>query len=155
MKFATKEDIEAPIQSVFLMVSDFNGLERAALRRGAEVQRIDGMTANGVGMAWDVSFMMRSKLRNLRITLAEYDPANAMVFQAASAGLNGVMAVDLVAMSRTRTRMALEMELEATTLSARLMLQSLKLARNKLNKRFHLRVADYATELEARYKRNC
>ena len=53
MKLATREDIDAPIEAVFEQLSDFDGFERAALRRGAEVRahrRADRHV--GAGMAW-------------------------------------------------------------------------------------------------------
>jgi len=63
------------------------------------------------------------------------------------------MRVDLVALSRGRTRLSVDLALEPRSISGRLMVQSLKLARNNLTKRFRLRVADYAVDLEDRYKR--
>ena len=64
MKFSTREDIEAPIEGVFDMLCDFEGFERSAMRRGAEVQRVDRLPKPGVGMIWDVVFSMRGKMRN-------------------------------------------------------------------------------------------
>jgi hypothetical protein len=63
------------------------------------------------------------------------------------------MKVELVALSRGRTRLSVELELKPRSISARLLVQSLKLARANLNKKFHLRMADYARELEDRSKR--
>lgn len=152
MKFLTKEDIEAPIAHVFAKVSDFDSFENSARRRGAEINRIDDMENSGVGMCWDVGFMMRGKQRQIAIEVDGYETPNSMNFISRSKGLGGIMMVDLVALSRGRTRLGLTLELKPQTLSARLLVQSLKLARGNLNKRFHLRVADYAKDMEDQYK---
>ena len=49
--------------------------------------------------------------------------------------------------------MRIELDVRAKTLSARLMMQSAKLMRNTLNKRFKTRIAHFATDLEDRHKR--
>lgn len=153
MQFTAKEDVEAPIEFVFEQLSDFQSFERSALRRGAEVQRIDRKTKIGPGMAWEASFSMRGRTRELQLELTEYDPPFGMVFSSRSPNMGGHMSIELVALSRGRTRMSLEIELKPKTLSARLMVQSLKLARSKLSKRFRERVASFAEELEDRYRK--
>ena len=65
-------------------------------------------------------------------------------------GIDGLMAVELVALSPRRTRISVALNLSPTGLTGRLLLQSLKLARGKLNKRFKLRLADYARLTEER-----
>ncbi len=152
MKFSTREDIEAPIDYVFEQLSDFQSFERSALRRGAEVQRLDGDTAAGVGMAWDVSFRLRGKLRELKMELSKYDAPNCLVISSRSSAMGGHMKIDLVALSRGRTRMCVKIELKPKNLSSRLLVQSLKLARGNLTKRYDLRVAGYARDLEDKFK---
>lgn len=152
MKFSTKEDIEAPIAHVFNRVSDIDGFETSARRRGADVERTDDLESLGTGMCWNVGFQMRGKHRQIVIELDELDAPNRLGFTSTSKGLGGVLTVDLVALSRGRTRLGLELELKPQTLSARLLVQSLKLARSNLSKRFHLRVAGYAKEMEDQYK---
>ena len=56
MKFSTKEDIEAPLDHVFARLTDFDGLERSALRRGAEVTRVDTQAKAAGGSIWDATF---------------------------------------------------------------------------------------------------
>ncbi|MEB8387989.1 SRPBCC family protein [Rhodobacteraceae bacterium KMM 6894] len=153
MKFSTREDIEAPIEYVFSQVSDFPGLERSALRRGAEVQRVDDIDGTGPGMIWDTAFELRGKRRKAQIELVEIDPPHTMRFVSRATSIHGEMSVDLVAMSRGRTRLTLEGELTPQTLAARLIMQSLKLAKSSVTKRFEVRVASFASELEDRYAR--
>lgn len=154
MKFSTREDIEAPIDFVFQQVTDFQAFERSALRRGAEVQRVDTKSGLGVGMAWDVAFKLRGKMRELQMELTSLDAPNCMVLSSRSPAMGGDMVLDLVALSKKRTRMSMEIELRPINLSSRLLVQSLKLARNSLTTRYKLRVAGFARELEDRYARH-
>lgn len=153
MKFSTREDIEAPIDFVFGRFTDFNAFERAALRRGADVQRLDRLTSPGAGMAWDASFDLRGRRREVQMEVTEYDPPNAMVLSSRSPTMGGSMVLEFVALSRGRTRVHLGLEMKPKNLSARLLVQSMKLIRGKLRKRFKHRVAGFAQEIENRYKR--
>lgn len=152
MKFSTNEDIEAPIEAVFDMLSDFEHFERAAVRRGAEVQRVDEMTVPGPGMTWDAVFELRGKRRELQLEMVTYDRPNEMVLESTSPGMLGQMSFELIALSRGRTRVKVELEVKPLNLSARLLVQSLKLAKKKLAQRYKLRIAEYAKGMEDRYR---
>lgn len=152
MQFASKEDIEAPIEEVFAMLSEFETFERSAIRRGIEVQRQDDAEAPQVGMRWHARFVLRGKPRELDLELVQYERPNAMRFAAVSQGIDAQMSLDLVPLSQRRTRMAVVLEIKPKTLSARLLVQSLKLAKTNLTKRFKLRVASYAKDLEDRHQ---
>jgi hypothetical protein len=153
MKFSSKEDIEAPIGEVFAMLSDFEAYERSAIRRGIEVQRLNETAPGTPEVAWDAKFILRGKQRNVKLNLADFEPPNAMRFEAISQGLEGTFTLDLLALSPGRTRMAVALDLAPKTLSARLLVQSLKLAKSNLSKRFKGRVADYAKQMEDRHSR--
>lgn len=150
MQLKAREDIEAPLDKVFAALSDLETVERQALRRGIDVQRIRGGGAPTEGMAWRVVFTFRGKEREAEITLTEHTPPERMVFSSISGGLKVVMVMDVVALSRTRTRISVEVEMAPTTLSARLLVQSLKLAKGGMEKRFQGRMHDLARELERR-----
>lgn len=153
MQFSSKEDIEAPIAEVFDMLSEFAAFERSAIRRGVEVERVHDVSPPGVGLAWTAQFVLRGKTRQLDLVLSRYDPPTAMRVDAASPGLNSTMDIELLALSPRRTRMAVKLTLTPSTLSARLFVQSLKLAKGNLNKRFKLKVAGYAKDMEDRRNR--
>ncbi|MEP4197141.1 MAG: SRPBCC family protein [Aliishimia sp.] len=151
MKFSAKEDIDAPIQNVFEMLSDFETFERSAMRRGAEVQRTSDHVEPGVGITWDVAFVMRGRRRQMALQMVEYEAPTRMKIEAISPSLASNFVLELVALSRGRTRIAVELDLKPKNLSARLLVQSLKMAKTTLTKRFKLRVAEYSKDIEERY----
>ena len=147
MKFSAREDIEAPIDHVFARVTDFAGFERQIMRRGADVRRIDAGQPVQAGSSWDVAFSYRGRERRVLATVARLDPPTTIAIDMAASGLDGVTLIDLVALSPQRTRLSVSIELSARTLSARLLLQSLKLAKSNLTSRFKARVADLAKDI--------
>lgn len=151
MKFSSREDIEAPIDHVYKAVTDFGTFERQALRRGADVRRVDGSAAPQQGSAWDVAFSFRGKDRKLRAQLARLDD-QGLQLDTSSSGINGETVIELVPLSPKRTRLAVSIDLRAKSLSARLLLQSLKLAKASLTTRFKKRVAEFASDVEGRYR---
>jgi len=154
MKFSAREDIEAPIDYVFRTLLDFDGFERAAMRRGAEVQRIPGNTPNGVGTGWEVDFEFRGKPRTLKGQLIEMTEPSSMAFKGSLSGLDVELNVELVELSKRRTRLSVDTILTPNSLPARLLLQSLKLASQSLRKRYVKRVAKFAEDMEDRYKKS-
>ncbi|TNF58754.1 MAG: SRPBCC family protein [Rhodobacteraceae bacterium] len=153
MKFSSKEDVEVPIARVFGILSEFEAFERSAIRRGAEIQRLGDHVAPHVGQAWEVTFDLRGKQRRAHVELTVYEAPHTMVFESVAGGMNAVTAVDLVALSPGRTRISVVFEVKPTTLGARLLVQSMKLAKSNLTKRFKLRVAEYARDIEDRHAR--
>ena len=151
MKFSTKEDIGAPINAVFEMLCDFEGFERSAMRRGAEVQRVDNLTAPDVGMMWNAVFEMRGKRRELQIEMVTFDRPNDIIIESTSPGLISQMSFELMALSRSRTRINVELEVKPLTLSARLLVQSMKLSKASLMRKYKLRVGEYAKGMDERY----
>ncbi|TNJ47574.1 SRPBCC family protein [Phaeobacter sp. B1627] len=144
MHFETREDIDSPIETMFAAVTDFETFERSALRRGIEVQRKSGSAEAISELAWDVGFEFRGTKREMQLSVAECDAPTSITLVASGNGMTGEMKVDLLALSPRRTRMTVRIELSPKTLAARLLVQSLKLARNKLNRKFSQRVAEFA-----------
>ncbi len=153
MKFSSKEDVEVPIEQTFEMLNDFEGFERAVLRRGGEVRRKGAIDPPTIGMGWLVGFRYRGRQREVDVTLSDYERPNVLAFSFEGSGIRGEFKLELVALSRRRTRLGLWLEIKPETLSARLLIQSLKLGKSTLDKRFKLRVADYAKDLEDRHAR--
>ena len=145
MKFSALEDIEG----VFRFLTDFEAFERQAIRRNLDAQRTDSLRQAGVGMAWHTQFRLRRRVRQLDITLSELEAPNSLVFQGRSKGLHTVFSVELIALSPSRTRMTVTLDLSLKTLPARLMVQSLKLTRKTITTRFKTRLHDFARTMES------
>lgn len=152
MKLSTREDIEAPIAYVYGRIRDFPSFERRALRQGAQVHCRSAGAAQ-VGTIWDISFEFRGRSRNVQAELTKLDPEQALEIESQSDGLLAMTQVELVPLSATRTRVLVSFDLKAKTLTARLLLQSLKLAKAKMTKRFKARVLDYTENVEDDYRR--
>ena len=152
MQFTSSEEIDAPIEAVFREVTDFAAFERSARRRGAEVRRTDMLAEPGVGMGWHARFTLRGQLREVDIVLVTHDAPNAITLDAGSQAVTGRMQVDLLALSPARTRLAVDLTVAPQGLAGRMMMQPVKLMRGNLDKRFRLRVAAFATDVEDRFK---
>ncbi|MBE0412193.1 SRPBCC family protein [Yoonia sp.] len=151
MKFSTREDIEAPIAHVFEKASDFAAFERRALRHGARVYR-QGDGPVTLGAKWEIEFRLRGRNRKMQATLAAIDAPEMYRFDAVSEHLIAQSSVTLVALSPNRTRILVAFDLQPRSLTARVMLQPLKLAKAKLTQQFKGRVLEFAKDIEHDYR---
>lgn len=147
MKFSSKEDIETPIDRVFEQLTNFEMFERAAIRRGVEIERERDTAQPVVGMAWKARFEMRGRSREARVELVHLDRPNTMRFDAIGKGVDGSFFIDLLPLSPRSTRISVVLDIEPKTLSARLLIQSMKLAKTNLTKRFRKKVREFAKTL--------
>lgn len=149
MKFSLRQDILAPIEFVFDRAANFDGHERQALRRGIEVVRTDDLVGTQCGVTWDASFPYRGKQRRVAGELVRFDQPDGYLVCTASSGLKADFDIELVALARNRTRMKIGLDLRPDTIKARLFVQSLKLAKARLDQRFRRRMEKFALEIEA------
>ena len=153
MKLTSKQDIEVPMAFVFQQLADFESWERAAMRRGAEVSRTDNLRVPGPGMLWLVRFRYRLRDRKLEIRLDRLDAPSHLGFTGMSRLVDGEMTFDLIELGLKRTRVHVSLDLKPKTLTAKLYVQSLRLARSRVEKSFGQRIAQMTTEIEERFLR--
>ncbi|SFB00891.1 Polyketide cyclase / dehydrase and lipid transport [Poseidonocella pacifica] len=151
MKFTASQDISAPIDVVFGRVSDFDFMERLALRRGIDVARHDMSAAPRAGMRWTMGFVLRGRRRKVEVEMVGYEPPHKLRFKAVGEGAEGDLAVDIVALARERTRLALALQVKPRSLNARIAVQALQLSRGRYKRRLLKRLATLASQIEADY----
>lgn len=152
MKIASRHDIEAPPAFVFQTLTDFDSWERSAMRRGAEVARTDKLTALAAGMAWIVRFRFRGKDRRIAVKLVGLEAPSRLSFALEGTMFDANCVVDLMELGAKRTRMVVISEAKPRTLAARLIMQSLRLGRARVQRRVDRRIASIATEIGDRYR---
>ena len=143
MKLSGREDIDAPIAKVWSVVTDFDALELLALRRGVEVSRTGVVPA----ISWKTAFDLRGKRRKVQIRLQRLERPSHLGVSFTSSPAEGSGLLELIELGPNRTRMTVSVEVKPRTLAARLLLQSLKLARGRVNKRFNQRLAQFARQV--------
>lgn len=152
MKLTSRQDIEAPIAYVFAALKDFDAWERAALRRGAEVARTDKLREVMPGLSWLVKFVYRGRERRLALRLTALEQPAMMAFSGTGTSLDGLMGIDLMELASRRTRLSVTVDLRPKSIGARVVLQSMRLAKARLNRRFGDRVGQFCAEVETRYR---
>ena len=123
------------------------------MRRGAEVMRLDARRDVGPGMTWETQFRYRAKDRKAIIRLDAIAPTSSLALTATSSLLDAVANVEVLDLGAKRTRVEVRLELKPKTIAARIYVQSMRLARARVERTFSQRVAQLTVEIEDRFKR--
>lgn len=141
MKFSTRHDVDVPAERLFDAVADFDRLERTLVRRGARVQRLD--PATGSPMAWNVTFDWRGRARSMALAVTRFDRPEAIEMRGQAEAFDMSFDASVVALSRRRSRLLLTAKVRPRTMKARLLLQTAKLTKGRLDRNFSDRVREY------------
>lgn len=147
MKFVANEDIAAPVDTVWAQVSDLAAFEARARARVGAIHRTPPGPP-GEGTAWSGRTTVMGKARDVTVTAARLSAPHLLCAEAKTDGMLVTIEVVLTELAPRRTRLTVTSEAKARSLSARLMLQSAKLARTSLAQRYKKRVADFAARVE-------
>jgi len=149
MQFSATHDLKLDQKDLFKRLTDFEYFENLAQGKGLDLQRVSGgSSAPAIGLAWRAVFKLAGKQREITTTLTDMAAPDTLQFEFSSANMLGRSTVTLDPLSQTQTRLSVDIELQPQTLSARLFVQSLKLARAQANKRFQGRISRFAQFLE-------
>ena len=142
MKLTAKYDIEAPVAFVFGQLVDFDGWERAAMRRGADVMRVDTLPVIGAGATWDAKFRYRGKARQVTVRLDRLAPMTSLGLTGISKLADGVIGAEVTELGGTRARVVVRLDIKPKTIAARIYVQSLRLARTRVERSFSQMVSE-------------
>ncbi len=147
MKFSTQADVHAPAEETFRAFSDFHHYAGRARDRGVEVERLDHGHAVGRGLAWRSRFSWNGSVREMRGEIVRFDPPKGFAADLAVGGLEGRLEVEVTPVKAGKSRVRIGLELTPATMSARILLKSLRLAKGRLDARFADAVRSHAESL--------
>lgn len=150
MILTCREDLDAPIEPVFARLTDTTAHERAILRHGGRIERVQKNGAFVPGASWRIFFPYRGKERKAKVELTEIERNSSIDATTKAGGMLIYSTLELIPIARGRTRMSLKVKLKPTTLSARLVVQSMKLTRGSIERRMRGRFYDFAADLASR-----
>lgn len=150
MKLTAREDITAPIAQVYNQLIDARALENGILRRGGDMRRSGNANILVQGEELSTRFGFRGRKRDVTAVMRELRAPEHIVIDARSGGMEIVSVLNLVALSPHQTRIDMSTNLKPKTLSARLLVQSLKLTRGTVDRRLRRRFRELAKIIETR-----
>jgi hypothetical protein len=145
VKFSTRVDVEAPAEDTFAAFADFPRYIRLAEARGARVEVLPAPH-----FAWRARFDWNGAARDLTGEVTRLEAPLGFTAAMAAQLVEGGLEVEVTALGTARSRVRVAMEWRPVTLSGRILLQSLRLVKGRLDDRFAARVAEFAAGAERR-----
>jgi carbon monoxide dehydrogenase subunit G len=148
MKISAREDIQTPIASVFARLTDFAAHEAVAARRGVAVERLSLPQERADKPAWKAVFQYGGREREVSVEVADLHDPDFFSSEVHYQGIDAAIEIELVPLAKTRTRMIVGLELKPRSIKAKLVVQSLKIAKGSIQRRIENRLKSFARELE-------
>lgn len=153
MKLTAKTDLDAPAGFVYACLADHASWERDAAQRGIEVQRPADMPLSGLGAGWLVKVPFRGQPVAVLLRLEQQVPPERLGFAMQSKAIEGDFVLNVIELSPRRTRLQLVMDVKARTIAARLLLNTLTLAKGRVQARVEKRVRQIGAMIQDRHLR--
>jgi hypothetical protein len=153
MKLTAKTDLEAPVEFVHAFLCDVASWEREVIRRGIEIERPADMPLTGVGAGWRIRVPFRGRVRKVLLRLDDLVQDQTIAYSFEGQAMLGSSVLETKALSPRRSRLRVTIEAKPKTLAARLFLNTLRLARRRVEDRLERRVGQLGDRIAERYAR--
>lgn len=150
MKITSKCDVGASPDFVFARMSDYEAWERAIAKRNTTLARSPGPIRPGT--TWNTRFRLKGRDRDMLLTLLSEVPGRQVHVTLADTSLDVDIIADLIEVAPERSRVAVSLELRPRNLTARLLIQSLRLAKGKVQGQLDQRVEQWARNVTQQYR---
>jgi hypothetical protein len=152
MKFKVSQDVAAPLAMVWRHFTDFASFETEARARGATITRVGDWTEAAQGVGWNGQLRFRGKTHPTAAQITQLIAPRLCTIESRIGGMNCHSEMSFVPLSAGVTRVGLILNLSSGTLSARLLLQTLKLTRGRILHRLHAMIGAQGRPVEAAWQ---
>lgn len=154
MKLTAKTDLEVPAAFVFATLTDNASWEREAIRNGVEVERPPGSPERGIGAAWRMRGQFRGKARKALIRIEDMAQDQRIDMSIDSPSIEGTARIEVMVLSPRRSRLRVDLEIKPKTLAARLFINTMRLAKGRVQGRFEKGLGQLGARIKDRYERS-
>jgi uncharacterized protein YndB with AHSA1/START domain len=154
MKLTAKTDLEVPASAVFAILSDHPSWEREAIRNGVDVERPAGTPSTGVGAEWRIRGHFRGKPRKVQVKIEEMTQNQRIALGLESPSIEGTTRLEIMVLSPRRSRVRVDLEVKPKTLAARLFINTMRLAKGRVQARFEKGLGRLGARIKERYDRS-
>jgi hypothetical protein len=153
MKFKAVESINLPVEVVFDDFTDIRRIGKELTDHGIGLERLDNDTGLVPGAAWQTVFSFRGRRRDADAQVVEVERPNLLRLECKSGGMLIETNVEFTKLTPETTEVRVVVNLRARSMSAKVLLSSLRLARSRIVRGMRKRVAKSARACEARATR--
>jgi uncharacterized protein YndB with AHSA1/START domain len=153
MKLTAKTDLDVPAADVFSALTDTPTWEREAVRNGVEIERPPGTPDSGAGAQWRIRGHFKGKPREVLLRIEEVTPGQRLVLALDSPSIEGVAQIEVLVLSPRRSRLRADLEIRPKTLAARLFINTLRLAKGRVQARFEKGLVRLGARIKDRHDR--
>jgi len=153
MKFETIEEVDAPQDFTFARFTDFLRYENLARNYGADLRRVGGFAEVSEGATWRGSIPIKGRTRGVEAVVSRYSPCDYTRIDTDVGGMKVVFEMRFEELPGEKTKLVAVTELQAKTLAARLIIQSAKLARKRVQAKITSKIVALANEYEDAWRR--
>lgn len=154
MKLTARTDLDVPVDVVYTSLADHASWEREAVRNGVEIERPAGTPDSGVGATWRVRGHFKGKSRKAVIRIDQMTADQLIALSIDSPTMDGVARIEIVALSMRRSRVRMDLEIKPKTLAARLFVNTMRLAKGRVQAKFERGLAHLGGRISSRYQRD-
>ncbi len=154
MKLTAKTDLEVPAAAVFAGLVDHSSWEREAIRNGIEIERPPGSPTTGVGAEWRIRGQFRGKARKVVVRIDEMTQDQKLALGIDGTAVDGTCRLEVMVLSPRRSRLRVDLEFKPKTLAARLFINTMRLAKGRVQAKFENRLGQLGTRIKDRYERS-